>query len=145
MSHIKIGQAVLALRSNEFRLISIISILISIISQSHSCGTPEPLVRFYCVIHENAVEFCVDFKSGVRNIKFLIAKIFIFLTYANLYKLGDYSVNITFQHAEPPEDQICQVSLQYHNLHRFYGKSPHQLLRSFGSTHIIDCKDEVLI
>ena len=33
-------------------------------------------------------------------------------------------------------DQICQVSLQYHHLHRFYGISPHQLLRSFASTQI---------
>ncbi len=28
------------------------------------------------------------------------------------------------------------VSFQYHKLHRFYGKSPHQLLRSFASTHL---------
>ncbi len=27
------------------------------------------------------------------------------------------------------EDQICQVSFQYHKLHRFYGKSAHQLLK----------------
>ncbi len=51
-----------------------------------------------------------------RNIKFLTAKIFIFFTYANLCKLGDNVVNITFQHVEPPdqrwEDQICQVSFQ---------------------------------
>ncbi len=71
-----------------------------------------------------------------RNIKFLIVKIFIFLTYANLCKLGDYWVNITFQHAEPPGDQICQVSFQYHKLNRFYGKSAHQLLRSSEMTQM---------
>ncbi len=45
-------------------------------------------------------------------------------------------VNITFQYAEPPGDQICQVSFQYHKLHRFYGKLAHQLLRSSEMTHI---------
>ncbi len=46
-----------------------------------------------------------------------------------------YWSDITFQHAEPPKDQICQISFQYHQLHRFYGKSPHQLLSSFEMTH----------
>ncbi len=40
-----------------------------------------------------------------------------------------------FQHAEPPEDQICQVAFQNHKLHRFYAKSAHQMLRSFEMTH----------
>ena len=44
---------------------------------------------------------------------------------------------ITFQHADPPEDQMCQVSFQYHKLHRFYVKSPYQLLRSFEMTHML--------
>ncbi len=44
--------------------------------------------------------------------------------------------DITLQHAEPPKDQICQVSFQYHNLHRFYSQTAHQLLRSFAATHI---------
>ncbi len=29
-------------------------------------------------------------------------------------ELGGYLVDITLQHAEPPKDQICQVSFQYH-------------------------------
>ncbi len=33
-------------------------------------------------------------------------------------------------------DQICQVSFQYHKLHRFYGKSAHQLLRSSEMTQL---------
>ncbi len=37
--------------------------------------------------------------------------------------LGDYVVNITFQHAEPPNDQICHVSFKFYQLHRYYGKS----------------------
>ncbi len=84
--------------------------------------------------HESTVEFRVDFKSGLRNIKLMIAKNFICFTYANLCKLGDYVVYFAFEHAEPPEDLICQVSDQCHKLHRFYGKSPHQLLRSFEMT-----------
>ncbi len=42
----------------------------------------------------------------------------------------------TLQHVEPPKDRICHVSFQYHHLHRFYDKSPHQLFGSFGMTQI---------
>ncbi len=46
-------------------------------------------------------------------------------------------VDITFQHAEPPEDQICQVSFLYHKLHRVYAKSAHELSGSFAATQMI--------
>ncbi len=62
-----------------------------------------------------------------------------FFTYANLCKLGHYVVDITFQHAKPPEDQICQASFLYHKLHRFYAKSAHQLLRSLWGI-IVECQ-----
>ncbi len=42
------------------------------------------------MIHENSVEFCVDFIFGVRNINFPTAKKWIFLPYENLCKLGEY-------------------------------------------------------
>ena len=42
------------------------------------------------------------------------------------------------QHAEPPkEDQIHQVSLQYHHLQRIYGKSAHQLLRPWMTLGLV--------
>ncbi len=53
------------------------------------------LVRFWCVIHENSIEFCVDFKSAVRNIDFPIAK------------LGEYIGDLYGHYAEPPKDQVC--------------------------------------
>ena len=37
-----------------------------------------------------------------------------------LCKLGDYIVNIYFQDVEPPTDQVCQVSLQWHQLSHFH-------------------------
>ncbi len=87
----------------------LISILISIISESRRCVTKEPLDRFRCVTHENSVEFRVDFKSAVRNIIFSIAKKLFFLLYANLCKLGDYMGHLYGHYAEPPKDQVCQV------------------------------------
>ncbi len=42
------------------------------------------------MIHENSVEFCLDFKYAVTNINFTIKKFDFFLPYANLCKLGDY-------------------------------------------------------
>ncbi len=65
-------------------------------------------------------EFCVDLKSELKNIKFLIIKNFIFLTDANLCKLGDYMVDMTFQYAEPPKEQFCQKSFWYHYFLNFY-------------------------
>ncbi len=53
-----------------------------------------------------------------------------------LGRFGPWEVPHTFLHAEPPEDQICQASFQYHKLHRFYWKSAHQLLRSFEMTQM---------
>ena len=54
---------------------------------------------------------------------------------ANLWNLGRHVADI--QHAEPPEEQICQALFQYHQLHRFYGKLAHQLLRSFAMTQLM--------
>ena len=109
VSHIKIGQAILASCSNEYLLIMLISILISIISVSHSCVTWEPLVRF-------------------RNNKFLIAKKFIFWPYANLCKLGDYMNYMYITCAEPPKDWVCQIPLHWHYLLKSYANTAHHYL-----------------
>ncbi len=117
-SHIKIGQAVPTSSSNEFWLISIIRILISIISRNRWWVTLETLVGFWCVIHEIWLKFRVDVKSAFRNINFPIAKKFIFLPYANLCKLDSGTAILTFYYAEPSKDLKCQVSFFLGYLHR---------------------------
>ncbi len=114
----------------------LISILISIINESQWCVTLEPLYRFWCVTHEIAVEFRVDFKSGVRNIIFPIAKKLIFLPYANLCKLGEYIGDLYGHYAEPPKDQVCQVWFCWHNLLGFGGTNSHQRTPSHELTHL---------
>ncbi len=56
------------------------------------------------MIHVNAVELRVDFKSAITNINFPIAKKLIFLPYANLCKLGEYIGDLFGHYAEPPKD-----------------------------------------
>ncbi len=50
----------------------------------------------------------------------------ILFAYANLCKLGDYSVNTFMQDAEPPKGHAYQNSLQYHQLLSWYQILPHQ-------------------
>ena len=76
--------------------------------------------------HVKSIEFCVDFKSALKEINFLIAKKIIFLAYANLCKLGEYIADMEFKDAGPPEDEICQVPLKLHHFFKSYDKSPPQ-------------------
>ncbi len=59
--------------------------------QDCSCLTAEgafkPLVRFWQMIHGNCVEFPVDFKSSIRNNKFLKAKKKLHFLYANYMQM----------------------------------------------------------
>ena len=57
-------------------------------------GTTCLISMYDTAVHENYLEFCVDFTSIFSNAKFFIKKNKLFLKYANLCKLGDYTVEV---------------------------------------------------
>ncbi len=70
--------------------------------------TRERLVRVWLIMHENSAEFCVDFKSAVRNTNFPIAKSFTLCKFMKIRWLYSW---YSFRDAGTPKDQICQVEL----------------------------------
>ncbi len=63
------------------------------------------------MIHENSVEFRVDFKSAARSTNCPIANKLTFLPYANLCKLDEYVVDMAFKDAGPNLPNMQRIAL----------------------------------